>query len=812
MGKIDIQIGQQLNSDIEIRDFKMLFSLSQDLMCTASFEGYFKQVNPAFEKTLGYPAADLVSFPFVDLVHPDDRVATIAETKKLASGKPTISFENRYRCKDGSYIWLAWKSTPSFDDGMIYAVARDITGEKHEDEERERRIIQQDARLAIGRAIQEMTRPADMGNVVKACAEQLRQAGLDFQAIAIHRMLRESDLIFETYEVTPSGQFNRREMPHSNVYRMWQEGASHYRSNLQQNMGGMTEKGLADLNQRYGATIQCILDVPHCRGTLALMSDRANAYSEDDIAFVEQIAQVLSIGITRAEDLENLQKQNEELRIARDTLEATVDERTTELRRANEHLQTIIEHLPCGIILIDEDRQAIMANQAGEHAVNVLADGSASLLNLGTHTIEEILFNTKKTPLEITLEGPEPQIFQIESVPFQQSGYVLIVRDITRERQVQERIKKQDHLAAVGQLAAGIAHDFNNLLTVMMGVPQILNMRDDLPEDIKGELNNIYDQGLRASQLVRQVLDFSRAQKAEHQPIDLAPFLKESIKLLERTFPTQIRIQADCLSCPVQANPTQLQQVLTNLAINARDAMPEGGKLRISLAPLHIPADGESPLPEMPTGDWAVWSVSDTGTGIPPEVIDHIFEPFFTTKKREHGTGLGLSQVYGIIQQHNGYIDVVSQPGEGTTFIIYLPLTAGTENQGTIARYTIPRGQGQTILVAEDKPAVCKVVTGLLKALNYQVRTAGDGHTALLLYTEHSDIDLVLADYMLPDITGNRLFEELKKNDPAIRFILMTGSSTSDGSPILVPKGVSGNIKKPLILIEIAQAIRDALT
>ncbi len=245
----------------------------------------------------------------------------------------------------------------------------------------------------------------------------------------------------------------------------------------------------------------------------------------------------------------------------------------------------------------------------------------------------------------------------------------------------QEQIVQQERLAAVGQLAAGIAHDFNNLLTSMTGFAELVQMDPRVPEGVQPELSRIVKQGQRAGHLVQQILDFSRKSMRQPQPLKLAPFLKEAVKFLERTIPEtiHIRLEIEAVESMIQADPTQLQQVLTNLAVNARDAMPEGGELKIRLSSLTLARGEESPGPDISPGEWVVLSVSDTGTGIPAEILPRIFEPFFTTRTPE-GSGLGLAQAYGIVKQHGGYIDVESHVGEptlgspgGTTFTIHLP-------------------------------------------------------------------------------------------------------------------------------------------
>jgi two-component system, cell cycle sensor histidine kinase and response regulator CckA len=242
-------------------------------------------------------------------------------------------------------------------------------------------------------------------------------------------------------------------------------------------------------------------------------------------------------------------------------------------------------------------------------------------------------------------------------------------------RESERHTQQQERLAAVGQLAAGIAHDFNNIMAVIVLYTQMSLRMPDIPTQLRGRLQVVDQQAARATELIQQILDFCRRAVLEPRPMDLEPFLKEIVKLLERTIPENIKMEltygADDYT--VNADPTQMQQAVMNLVVNARDAMlPKGGgKLDIELDRLRMTRHQEPPLPKMEAREWV--RVTDTGIGIPPEALPHIFEPFSTTKEMGKGTGLGLAQVYGIVKQHKGHIDVATKVGGGTTFTLYLP-------------------------------------------------------------------------------------------------------------------------------------------
>ena len=377
----------------------------------------------------------------------------------------------------------------------------------------------------------------------------------------------------------------------------------------------------------------------------------------------------------------------------------------------------------------------------------------------------------------------------------------------------QKQMHQQERLAAVGQLAAGIAHDFNNMLSVIMGLAQILDRQENVPDAIKKDARVIFSQGERAAQLIRQILDFSRQTEADRQPMDLAPFLKEIGKLLDRTLPETIRVQVVCSgeTFHVEGNLTQLQQVITNLAVNARDAMPGGGELEIALSRMRLGAGECPPAPGMKPGEWTVWTVSDTGCGMPPEVLARLYEPFFTTRARGEGTGLGLAQVYGIVKQHGGEIVAESEAGKGTRFTIYLPLIATEEAHAQPEEMDLPKGRGETILVVEDESSVRTILKAMIELLDYRALTAANGREALDVYRAHqNEIAAVLTDLVMPEMGGVALCQALREINPDLSVLVMTGYAAEDSASLL-REGVSGLLHKPMVLEEVAQALRQAL-
>jgi PAS domain S-box-containing protein len=351
-----------------------------------------------------------------------------------------------------------------------------------------------------------------------------------------------------------------------------------------------------------------------------------------------------------------------------------------------QRLAITLESMEDGVLVVDQAGRILLLNRAAETMTGgSSAEAVGQSLNeatglFGGRTADPFLIpRPEGRPHEVVREEPPRRVLEIQPSPITEGpeagGTVLLVRDVTHERAVQQELEQQRRMATVGQLAAGVAHEFNNLLMGIVGSTQLLGLRDDLSGPAKEHVRTIEQQALRASELIHQILDFSRQSWAQQRPLSLEPLLQEISQWLARTLPENIRVvwEVEPGDYRVHADAAQIQRILTNLAVNAREAMPQGGELRFRLS-LHELRPGEPPpVVNMPPGEWVVLAVSDTGTGMTQAVREHIFEPFYTTKEVGQGAGLGLSQVYGLVKQHRGFIDVESELGQGTTFTLYLP-------------------------------------------------------------------------------------------------------------------------------------------
>lgn len=508
------------------------------------------------------------------------------------------------------------------------------------------------------------------------------------------------------------------------------------------------------------------------------------------------------------------------------------------LETEQKRLEALVEHLPEGILLLDGERRILLSNPAAGTYLPVLTDATVGdvLTHLADHPVEELL----QSPLEglwheLEVAGPPRRVFEVVAQPMAaETGagdWVLVVRDVTRAREMQRHSQQQERLATVGQLAAGIAHDFNNIMATIILYAHTLSRRiPALSPGNRERLATIKQQAMHATDLIQQILDFSRRAALKRLPLDLAPLLKEQVKMLARTLPESIEIDLayePALSgegpgeFTVNADPTRVQQVVMNLAVNARDAMPEGGNLRFGLERIEIQPGESPPLPKMKAGAWVQMTVSDTGTGIPPDVLPHIFDPFFTTKAPGAGSGLGLAQVYGIVKQHEGEIDVHSQVGQGTTFTIYLPAMPVHPPEAATLELSAPaQGQGETVLVVEDDAAMREALVDSLELLNYRVLAAANGQEALeilerqtLQVSEDSSLEvaLVLSDVVMPRMGGIALLHALKQRGLTVPVVLLTGHPLEKEMEELRAQGMSDWLFKPPSLEQLAKVVARAL-
>ena len=535
--------------------------------------------------------------------------------------------------------------------------------------------------------------------------------------------------------------------------------------------------------------------------------------------------------ITIYEDITARKRAETELRESHEQLEARVRERTAALRESENRIRLITDTIPVLIGYLDADRRYRFVNQKYAEWFGVPAETflgrpfgerlePALAQRLRQHV--EVALGGQSTHVEFELATPVERRYtrayfiphippHLESAAARVVGCFVLTEDLTEYRQAQMALNQAQKLKAVGHLTGGVAHDFNNLLTIILGNLAMLEegLRDN-PELYKSA-HTAMNAARRGADLTRRLLAFSRQQAL--QPRLLAPGqqLQEIAELLLRTLGANIELEtaADPAVWNVRVDPGQLTNAVLNLAINARDAMPGGGRLRIEARNVTLDAAHAARYPDVMAGDYVRLTVADTGTGMTPEVVERAFEPFFTTKELGAGTGLGLSMVYGFVKQSGGHVRIRSQVGAGTTIELYLPRhTPRVREIGVAAETALDEGRlrgRERVLLVEDDPDIRDFVARTLTGLGYRVREAANGREALALLALEAPVDLLLSDMTMPGgISGYDLVLEVRRRRPELRVLLMSGFTDMAGQ---LPADCA-LLEKPFQKLDLARAVR----
>jgi PAS domain S-box-containing protein len=391
------------------------------------------------------------------------------------------------------------------------------------------------------------------------------------------------------------------------------------------------------------------------------------------------------------------------------------------------------------------------------------------------------------------------------------AGFVKDVSDKVRadeeRRRLEAQLKQAEKMQAVGHLAGGIAHDFNNILGAILGYGELAQRKAE--GDQRRYLDTIMDAGNRAKALVTQILSYSRAEGAEKIPVVVAPIAMEACDLVRGSTPKAIdvRFTSGANDATVLGDPTRMHQLLMNLSTNAIHAMDDGGTLEVSVDTEELQAPRRVRSGEVPSGDYVRVTVRDTGHGIAPEVIDRIFEPFFTTKPAGRGTGLGLALVHSVVTEHQGYIDVASELGRGTTFTVWMPRVEGALTEEA-APAEMPMGHGQSVLVVDDEPEVLAALEEMLASLGYEPAGYRNGREALdAVRAQPGRFEAVVSDEVMPELSGTQLAIELRRINPTLPILIASGYGGAGFETRALSAGVNRVIKKPYRMSEIAQIL-----
>jgi PAS domain S-box-containing protein len=544
------------------------------------------------------------------------------------------------------------------------------------------------------------------------------------------------------------------------------------------------------------------------------------APAEQETVYLKQYNQVL---VRKLEaKMEQLEKANRALEQDIAARQQTEDQ----LRDAESRYHTLFEQSPDGIVILDPETARPLEFNATAHRqlgytreafaqLNFAAmDASEKPEDLRSHIARAIREGRSEFGILCRTRESKIRNLQVTARMVEIQGrpaYHCIWRDITEHLRSERLTRRSQRLEAIGTLAGGVAHDLNNSLApILMGL-EILKL--DYPAELKTW--DLFETCTnRAANMVRQLLTFAKGAEGGRVSIQLTHLVKEVEGIMRGTFPKNIQLVVNCdRELPtVLGDATQLHQVLLNLCVNARDAMPHGGTLTLEAQRATVDAAYASAIPEARPGDFVVLRVRDTGTGIAPEILDRIFDPFFTTKDPDKGTGLGLSTVIGIVKGHGGFIQVYSHPGQGAAFTVYLPAEGAENNPALAPRPDVKfRGHGETILIVDDEASVRKMAEAVLRRLNFKPVMANDGADGLLQAAKHrADLRAVITDLHMPHMDGLHFIRVLRRMLPDIPVVVASGLLEEEDAQEFLNLGATAHLDKPFTenqLLEVLQPI-----
>jgi PAS domain S-box-containing protein len=781
---------------------------SGDLIWTIDREGRITFLNAATARALGYPAEELLGRRFSDFRPPERAAEDAAVLGRLLAGETLAGYEMAQPRRDGTPLTLSITALPLHaTDGSVAGVlvaARDLTGE--------RRVRQRESALAgLGHRLSAAGSPLEAARIIVAVAQEL----LGWDACSLDLYFPERDAIGAVLTMdTIDGR--RVDVPHAYpggppspmARRVLTDGAQLILRESPQDASaelrafgeGRRSASLMFVPIRHGSRIA---------GILSIQSYTPQAYDCGDLDLLETLADHCGGALER-------------LRV-----EAALRESQAQLARTESFALVMTAHVSldgrwlkvpptlCSLLGLSEGDLVGAEVSTVTHPDHV-AEDAAERRRLASGEV-------RTSDLELRLlrsDGRAVWVYLNRSVVQDAAGaplYLLTyLRDVSDRRTLEEQLRQAQKMEAVGQLAGGIAHDFNNLLTAIIGNGELL-LREMEPADPRRlDLLEINRAAHRAATLTRQLLAFSRKQILQPRLLNLNQVVSELSTMLRRVIGehVELRLDLDPTLGPVLADPGQMEQVITNLAVNGRDAMPSGGTLTIRTANLdgaHVPHSGpdEGEL----LGPHVALAVTDTGVGMDDRTRARLFEPFFTTKELGRGTGLGLATVYGIVRQSGGHIRVHTRLHEGSTFTIYLPLAEGpsdAEDDGS-GMAEAPGGAG-TVLVVEDEEAVRTLASRVLRGKGYRVLEAASADLALaILGGSREPIDLLLTDVVMPGMSGPALAQRLVGRHPSLRVLYMSGYAEEaierQGS---LPAG-GDLLEKPFTADQLARRVRAAI-
>lgn len=748
------------------KKFRTLFNSANDAIAIHDIDGHFLEVNETICKRLGYSYEELINMTPMD-IDTSENAARVRERIEELLQRKYLIFETAHVCRDGTVIPVEVSSRIIDYNGVpaVLSIARDITERKNAEE----KLLLANERLNY---------LLSSTNAIIYTAKTSEDYGGTFISENIKQMTGHepqqfiSDSSFWFNHIHPEDQPKVEE----EIYKLFEKKYLHCEYRFQ---------------RQDGAYIWV-------RDEMKLVQDEKNNPLEI-IGFW--------IDITERKKVEE------------------------ELRESEKHYRETLDALGDWILAVDRDLRIMIFNKAFKQinkelglATDVIGRTPIEIFPfLPPSLLDEYqwVFENKKNLIteEITKVGDREFVTESRKIPLLKDGEIIkivsVMRDITDKKRLETSLLQAQKMESVGQLAGGVAHDFNNLLTAIIGFGNLLKTAVSQNDLLMNYVTQILNSAERATNLTHSLLSFSRRQMINPRPVNVNNIINSMKSFIQRIIGEDIEfsILLSSKNLTVMADKPQIEQVLMNLATNARDAMPDGGNLIIRTEYSEIDKEFIKKHGYFSTGSYALISVKDTGQGMDEETKERIFDPFYTTKEVGKGTGLGLSMVYGIVKQHNGYINVQTELGKGTIFNVYLPLTIATVEEDKKPKdLTTLKGGNETILVAEDETYVRDFIKEILTGYGYKVLEAIDGEDAIkVLYTHKDKIQLAMLDVIMPKKDGKMVYEEIKKISPNMKVIFISGYATD----ILFKRGIiEAGIKfisKPMSHGELLIKVREAL-
>ena len=779
--------------------YRAVVETAPDVVYAISDKGVFASLNPAFEAITGWARTEWLGKSFAPLVHPEDASLAVEMFQKVLRGDKPPPYELRILSKSGKYLVGEFTSTPYIRDGKVagkLGIVRDITERKRA----EKALRQGEVRLErINRCLLELGPNFDsnINRLTALCGELLGAT------CALYNRLQGDLLCSQGQWQTPPG-FKSEDAPTGHicydVIRNNREDAVVI-TNLPRTSYAESDPNVRayGLQTYMGCAVKC---EGKAVGSLCVVYGTDYQPTDDDRRILGIIASAIGNEDTR--------KQAE-----------------AELNR----LMTAIEQTPESVVITDTKGHILYVNPVFEQVTGysraeVIGQNPRLLKSnrqdsafyrqlWGKISAGEVwrgrFINKKK---DGTLFTEDAVIAPVRDEKGAVTNHIAIKRDISHELELEVQYRQTQKIDSIGRLAGGVAHDFNNILAVICGHTDLALAQLSPDAPLRSNLECIQESADHAANLTRQLLAFGRGQVIEPRRINLNELIVNLNKMLRRLIGEDIKLVTQ--TAPdlgqIKADPGQIEQVLLNLVVNARDAMPDGGTLTIRTDNVTLDEDyARSHL--ISPGDYVMVSVSDTGVGMTDEVKQHIFEPFFTTKEQGKGTGLGLATCFGIIQQSNGHIHSDSQVDKGTQFKIYLPRVWGVEDPISSREVPVSLPQGtETILLAEDEPSLRQLMARVLRTQGYTVLEATDGHEALTLAQANgAKIQLLLTDAIMPGLSGKTLAEWLGQVNPAIRVLFISGYINNNAVRDAMSRPGTFFLQKPFNPLDLTKRVREAI-